>query len=112
MQTSDHLFPIMDLGNANVRHQVAELRAAGVPFVVVAVPWAMLARHGRQAEVNHHQTLERLAERGGLGAQETVAILENRAYDLRRLTLAEAHRRLHELVLAWYAAEHAAGEAL
>ena len=44
------------------------------PLQLSAVPWA-LAERG-QAEKNHGQTLERLAERGGLGASELLVALE------------------------------------
>jgi hypothetical protein len=40
------------------------------------VPWAMLAPHEAMAQSNHSQTLERLAERGGLGPSEIIAVLD------------------------------------
>lgn len=39
------------------------------------VPWSFVAPHEGQALRNHDQTLERLAQRGGLGAEELVAVV-------------------------------------
>lgn len=62
-----------------------------------SIPWDMVAPHERQALMNHGgQSLERLAERGGLSACEAVAVLEDRQW--RRMHKSEAVRRLEELV--------------
>lgn len=39
------------------------------------VPMAMLAPHEKQAIRNHGQTLERLAERGGMACSEILAVI-------------------------------------
>jgi hypothetical protein len=39
------------------------------------LPWALIEPHAKQAMCNHGQTLERLAERGGLGFTEAAAII-------------------------------------
>ena len=39
------------------------------------LPWALIAPHAKQAIANHGQTLERLAERGGLSFTEAAAIM-------------------------------------
>jgi hypothetical protein len=39
------------------------------------VPWSFVEPGRAQAERNHYQTLERLAERGGLSPSELVAVL-------------------------------------
>lgn len=44
--------------------------------IIKAIPWAVLEPHSRQAERNHSQTLERLAERGGLGVDEACGIID------------------------------------
>lgn len=44
------------------------------------VPWRLLAPHYEWAERNHQQTLQRLAERGGLSLCEMVAIIEHTKY--------------------------------
>lgn len=40
-----------------------------------SVPWSFIAPHSERAEKNHGQTLERLAERGGLSALEMLAVV-------------------------------------
>lgn len=39
------------------------------------IPWGIIETHERQALKNHGQTLKRLAQRGGLGADEALAII-------------------------------------
>jgi hypothetical protein len=45
-----------------------------------AIPWDVVETHAKQAEQNHGQTLERLAERGGLDLSELAAVLEDRQW--------------------------------
>jgi hypothetical protein len=59
------------------------------------VPWALVEPHRAQAPRNHFQTLERLAERGGLAPSELVAVLEDRPW--HAMNEAEAADRLREL---------------
>ncbi|BAQ50390.1 hypothetical protein [Methylobacterium aquaticum] len=73
------LFPIMSLGY-RAREEIADLRAHGVQQIVIGLPWGMIEPHEAQAKANHGQTLQRLAERGGLGACEAVAILQGRRW--------------------------------
>jgi hypothetical protein len=69
--------------------------------VLESVPWALLAPHEKQAHTNHGQTLERLAERGGLGIHEMVAIIEGLRYRaVDHLSNAEALERLEKHVAA------------
>ncbi len=44
------------------------------------VPWALVEPHRAQALRNHGQTLERLAERGGLCWSELAAVIEDRSW--------------------------------
>jgi len=44
----------------------------------VSIPWRLVAPHEKQALHNHQQTLERLAERGGLDVLELLAVLTDR----------------------------------
>lgn len=45
------------------------------------VPWSVLAPHEKQAMSNHGgQSLERLAERGGLSPKEMFAVIGDRPY--------------------------------
>ena len=67
-----------------------------------SVPWAMLEEHAYQVESNHGQTLERLAERGGLGLTEIVAAVEGkRLRDVRGMSEDSALERVRELVFDW-----------
>jgi hypothetical protein len=43
-----------------------------------AVPWVVIAPHERQAQRNHGQSIQRLADRGGLSPCELLAVLEDR----------------------------------
>lgn len=60
------------------------------------IPWSAIARHDEQAKKNHYQTLERLAERGGLSWDEALAVLEDRPWKSMRKS--EAQSRVLELV--------------
>lgn len=60
------------------------------------IPWDIIEPHEKQAEINHGQTLKRLAERGGLSPCEAVAILEDRVW--RPMDLLESINRLAELI--------------
>lgn len=52
-----------------------------------SVPWSFLAPHEEHAKRNHDQSLERLADRGGLDLSEMAAIVEERKW--RKMTDAE-----------------------
>jgi hypothetical protein len=63
-----------------------------------SIPWEVIAKHARQAELNHRQTLERLAARGGLSVLEAIAALEDRSLvPWIRMTPEEALTRLKKL---------------
>jgi hypothetical protein len=64
-------FPVM-LGH--LRRERRELERLGCPQ---SVPWDLVAPHEARAWKNHWQTLERLAERGGLSPHELVAVLRD-----------------------------------
>lgn len=51
-----------------------------LPDVPAAVPWSYVAPHAAQAYENHGQTLERLAERGGLAISELAAVVGHRPW--------------------------------
>jgi hypothetical protein len=63
-----------------------------------SVPWVLLAPHEMQAERNHGQTLERLAERGGLSPCEMIAIIDDQPLDLSNMDEAAAVDRLIVLI--------------
>ncbi len=83
----------MPILSAALRHLVKEgLSAEGLN----PIPWDIIASHEHQAQENHGQTLKRLAERGGLGVSEAVAILEDRPW--HRMDQTAAIERLTELI--------------
>lgn len=63
------------------------------------IPWAMLAPHEAQALLNHGQTLERLAERGGLSPSEACDVLLGRSWNTTPADKADA--LLESLVTAY-----------
>lgn len=64
------------------------------------IPWDMIAPHEAQAIANHSgQSLERLAQRGGLGLDEAIAVLEDRKW--HRIEDDEAYHVLFAMVRAW-----------
>ncbi len=69
------------------------LKSAGSK--IPSIRWSVIAGHEAQAQRNHYQSLERLAERGGLGVCEAVAIIEDRPW--HRMDKAVAEARLLEL---------------
>lgn len=64
-----------------------------------SVPWDFLAPHQAQAHKNHAQSLESLADRGGLCASEMVAVVEDRRW--QAMSDDRAVSRLNELLAAW-----------
>lgn len=91
------MFPI--LFNYRVKDEIEEVRAALGVSIVIALPWPMLAPHEQQAQRNHSQSLERLAQRGGLACCEAVAVLEDRPH--RSMRAPAAHARLKQLFEEW-----------
>jgi hypothetical protein len=66
------------------------------------VPWAMVAPHEPQARDNHGQTLQRLAERGGLSWAELLCVLESRRWRYgRELSDEDAKPKVLALVEAY-----------
>ncbi|MDW3682976.1 hypothetical protein RA280_14705 [Cupriavidus sp. CV2] len=73
------------------------------------IPFAMIAPHEAQAQRNHGQSMERLAQRGGLAACEAIDIIEGRRWGSAKPCI-ENERYLINKVRAWRAAK-ATGEA-
>lgn len=48
-----------------------------------SVPWRLVAPHAARAQVNHSQTLERLAERGGLAPDELWCVVHEASWNGR-----------------------------
>lgn len=77
------------------------LIAAGID-VPTEIPWAMIAPHAERAAANHGgQSLERLAERGGLDAGEIVAVLRN--WSLQLMPVEQAFIQLNAEIERWLA---------
>lgn len=70
------------------------------------IPWDMIAPHDAQARSNHGQSLERLAQRGGLSACEALDIIEGRRWGSAKPCI-ENERYIINLVRAWRAARAA-----
>lgn len=101
----EELFPI--LYGYRLEDRAREVRRAGVMLLVLGIPWSMIAPHEMQARTNHGgQTLRRLAERGGLGADEAIAVLNDRRF--QRMTEAAAQTELAALLTAYQAQRMAA----
>lgn len=91
---TNRIFPILTSYSVDPR----EARQKGRCFVIVGLPWEMIAPHEEQAQRNHSQTLKRLADRGGLSECEAVAVLEDRPW--KRMDPDVAHRQLLDLIVA------------
>jgi len=63
------------------------------------IPLDVAKSHEKQAIINHGQTLERLAERGGLDWVEMLFVLEDKNYDFHtKLTEMSARTKVLEMV--------------
>jgi hypothetical protein len=64
-----------------------------------AIPWSVIEPWEKFARMNHGQTLERLAERGGLACAEAIAVLRGERHRaVAALTTSEARAVLMRLV--------------
>lgn len=90
-------FPIL---SSSLREAMPHVRLGSAHFMVVHLPWELMAIHEKQAMRNHNQTLERLAERGGLSACEAVAVLRDRAWQAMKPN--DANFELLGIVQHWY----------
>ena len=50
------------------------------PGVPDSIPWEAISPHEQQARANHGQSLEMLAQRGGLSPYELLAVLRDHAF--------------------------------
>lgn len=75
------------------------------------VPWAFIEPHAKQAWATHGQTLERLAERGGLCVAEMVCVLDGLRWGRREFRTSEdALPRLLERLAEWQQEPDQSGE--
>ena len=77
------------------RHKERRFPIQGGP----SIPWSMIAPYEDQAQRNHSQSLERLAERGGLSPGEALAVMECRSWGTITADY-EGHRKALEARLA------------
>lgn len=71
--------------------------------LMLTIPWEVIAPCEHWAQQNHSQSLDRLAERGGLCLLEMVAVLEGRRWrDVRHLTILEAHARVQQAIARYW----------
>jgi hypothetical protein len=61
-----------------------------------SIPWDLIAPHERRADLNHGQTLQELARRGGLSVTEAVAVIQDRRW--HRMEVRQAVEELNGLV--------------
>lgn len=54
--------------------------------IIRAIPWAVIAPHQTQAQVNHRQTLEVLARRGGLDVVDAVRVIRRMDWGAQRFS--------------------------
>jgi hypothetical protein len=71
------------------------------------IPFAMIAPHEARAKRSHGQSLERLAERGGLAVAEALDVLEGRRWGSTKICIENEHYLIN-LVRKWRAANEAA----
>lgn len=64
------------------------------PELPDGIPWVVMVPHEQQARKNHSQSLERLAERGGLSAKEMMAVIWDVDYDQLPMTETKAVEEL------------------
>lgn len=87
MTTDERMFPILMSSSVRACDEIKH------------IPWSVLEPFAGNAMKNHGQTLERLAQRGGLSAREAVAVIEGRSIGtVGSITHAAAQLRLRELV--------------
>lgn len=102
--TGVRMFPI--LWGYDVKEAIVKLRLKGIPYLPVCMPWEMLAPHERQAKSNHGgQTLQRLADRGGLAPCEALAIMDGCSVYDQRLSIEKACNELCCRIAEWVTRE-------
>ena len=70
--TDDRTFPVLWQGSREYKEALAALDCPRV------VPWAFIEEHHAACLRNHDQTPQRLAERGGLGPEEILAVIDDK----------------------------------
>lgn len=60
------------------------------------IPWEIIKQHEEQAMINHCQSLERLAIRGGLSPDEILVVIEHRKW--RPMNIERAINKLNQII--------------
>ena len=63
------------------------------------IPWEMISPHEKQSQINHQQSLTRIAQRGGFARCEAIAVLEDRKWT--PIDVETADKKLKEMVKLW-----------
>jgi len=63
---------------------------AGHAVLLIGFPWDLVAAHEAQAVKNHSQSLQVLADRGGLDPIELLAVMQDRSVWSRGVSSADA----------------------
>lgn len=68
----------------------------------LSIPWAMIQEHEEQALDNHcGQSLERLAQRGGLSPSEAFAVLRDQSWKRNEIGEEASYNEIIGLLLKW-----------
>lgn len=86
------MFPVMMPAHWTAQMLASETCAQGLAFVVAGIPWDILDACTVRLRTNHGQSIEQLAQRGGLDATEAIAVLEDRPWT--NMEWKEANKRL------------------
>ncbi len=71
------------------------------------VPWGMIAPYEDRAQSNHGQSLERLADRGGLSPGEFLSVVNDKRWsEYSGLTMREATSRINYRIAEYLASIH------
>ena len=62
------------------------------------IPWELIEKHEKQAVINHGQSLERLAERGGLSYEEALLVLTDKPLSSKIVPEEEAIEKVRSIV--------------
>lgn len=82
-QALEEVLDYIEADRAAIREAMEPVNRKKFPILGApgaTIDWQLVHDHGRQAKANHYQTVERLAERGGLSWCELHAILHNRPW--------------------------------
>lgn len=74
----------------NPTHPATPERRFPILGTTFSIPWSLVGPHELQAQRNHYQTLERLAERGGVDSLEALYIILDEKWEPGHLPITSA----------------------